>query len=81
MRECMRKCINEDKACEKTECRQWLEYDKDLNCTLITVENHGMLTLREIADRLNVSFVRVKQIQDQAITKMMKRIKNKHLDL
>ncbi len=81
MRECMESCIKKRKACEQTDCRQWLKYSEDLNCTLIAVENHGALTLREIAERMGVSFVRIKQIQDQAVTKMLKRIKNRNLDL
>ena len=81
MRDCMLKCINEEKPCEQKECRQWLEYDEDLNCTLVTVEKHGALTLREIADRMKISFVRVKQIQDQAVRKLVKTIKNRNIDL
>jgi DNA-directed RNA polymerase sigma subunit (sigma70/sigma32) len=77
----MIKCIDKERSCEQKECRQWLNYDEDLNCALITVEKHGMLTLREIADRLDISFVRVKQIQDQAVKKLVKTIKNRNIDL
>tara|TARA_Y100000034_G_C6735449_1_gene326101 strand:+ start:472 stop:627 length:156 start_codon:yes stop_codon:yes gene_type:complete len=41
-----------------------------LNCALIAVEKNGAMTLREIADRLEISFVRVKQIQDKALLKL-----------
>jgi DNA-directed RNA polymerase specialized sigma subunit len=68
----MIECLNTGAACENKECRQWLNYDEDLNCTLVTVEKNDTLTLREIADRMNVSFVRVKQIQDRAIEKLVK---------
>ncbi len=71
----MIECINNDSPCKQKECRQWLDYEEDLNCTLITVEKHGMLTLREVADRMQVSFVRIKQIQDRAIEKLAKAIK------
>jgi len=81
MRDCMLKCINGKKSCEQKDCRQWMKYDEDLNCTLITVEKHGALTLREIADRMGISFVRVKQIQDQAVKKLIKTIKNRNIDL
>jgi len=49
-----------------------------LNCTLHAVENNhtGELTLREVADRIGVSFVRIKQIQDQAVKKV-ERLLNK----
>lgn len=58
--------------CEEKSCKYWLDYPKELNCTFVTVERNGALTLREIADRMGVSFVRVKQIEDRAI----KRIKD-----
>ena len=45
-------------------------YEKDLNCTLVAVDNHGSMTLRETGDRLGISFVRVKQIQDVALQKL-----------
>jgi len=44
----------------------WMDYKEDLNCTLIAVEKHGKMTLREVAKRMGVSFVRIKQIQDKA---------------
>ena len=81
MRGCAEYCKKTDTDCPCKERRLWINYPDDLNCTLIAVENHGSLTLREIADRMGVSFVRIKQIQDQAIAKMLKRIKNRHLDL
>ena len=71
----MLECIENGKPCCQKECRQWLNYDDDLNCTLIAVAKHGKLTLREVADRMQVSFVRVKQIQDQAVEKLGKAIK------
>ena len=33
---------------------------------------NGAMTLHEVADRLNMSYVRVKQIQDEAIAKIDK---------
>tara|TARA_R110000823_G_scaffold259828_1_gene380868 strand:+ start:636 stop:866 length:231 start_codon:yes stop_codon:yes gene_type:complete len=58
--------------CREKECRHWINYDKDNNCCLITIDKHGRLTLREVADRLGVSYVRIKQIQDKAISKIAK---------
>jgi DNA-directed RNA polymerase specialized sigma subunit len=37
---------------------------------LIAVEKHGSMTLREVSERLGISFVRVKQIQDKAVKKL-----------
>ena len=79
MRQCMIECINGGTACENRDCRQWLDYDEDLNCTLVTVEKNDTLTLREVADRMGVSFVRIKQIQDRAIEKLIKSMRKMNL--
>jgi len=52
------------------DCKYWIKYEDDLNCTLIAVEKHGSMTLREVSERLGISFVRVKQIQDKAVKKL-----------
>tara|TARA_R110000824_G_scaffold166215_6_gene342951 strand:+ start:194 stop:439 length:246 start_codon:yes stop_codon:yes gene_type:complete len=67
---CLEKCKRENVACKEKECRHWIEYSKDFNCVLEAVDNHGAMTLREVADRLNVSFVRVQQIEKAALKKM-----------
>jgi|TARA_R100000951_G_C2606941_1_gene169971 hypothetical protein len=69
--ECNREKGKDSPCCEKS-CRHWINYKKDNNCCLITVDKHGRLTLREVADRLGVSYVRIKQIQDKAISKISK---------
>jgi hypothetical protein len=69
---CIEKCRNEKSACNKKECRMWIDYEYDLNCTLETINKHGPLTLREVADRLGVSFVRIKQLETQALKKLSK---------
>ena len=70
------KCLEEIKAkkihCKNKECRHWIDHADDLNCVLQAVdknESKGM-TLREIADRLGISFVRVKQIETKALKKI-----------
>jgi len=70
MRKCKTGVVLRNKACEECECRMWLDYEEDLNCTLIAVDKHGAMTLRETGDRLGISFVRVKQIQDVALGKL-----------
>ena len=74
MRECCEKCIEYDVSCttENSDCRHWIDYENDSNCTLIAVENNdsSKMTLREVSTRLGVSFVRVKQIEDSAIKKL-----------
>ncbi len=70
MKECLKKCKELQVSCPIKECRYWVSYEQDLNCCLRSVERNGAMTLREIADRLGVSFVRVKQIQDKSIKKI-----------
>ena len=70
MKECFDICAENGVECPFKECRHWIDYEEDLNCTLIAVEKNGEMTLREIADRMGVSFVRVKQIQDKALKKL-----------
>lgn len=73
------KCIKELRkskvACKQEDCRKWIKYPKDLNCILEAIEknNGAPLTLRETAERLGISFVRVKQIEAKAITKLQKK--------
>jgi len=73
MKECAKLCTTQNKKCENKDCRLWLDFGEDLNCTLIAVDKHGPMTLREIAEREKVSFVRIKQIQDRALDKLKKR--------
>ena len=77
MRKCKIGVVLSNKPCEECKCRQWLDYKEDLNCTLIAVEKNGPMTLREVGDRLGISFVRVKQLQDIALAKLS--AKNKKL--
>ena len=70
MRKCKTGVILTNKPCQECKCRQWLDYEEDLNCTLIAVDKHGPLNLRQIGERLGISFVRVKQIQDAALAKL-----------
>lgn len=67
---CLEKCKKTKTPCQKKDCRLWVDFSPDLNCVSETVTNHGALTLREVAKRLNVSFVRVKQIEDKALKKL-----------
>lgn len=61
-------CLKENK--DQTCCRYYVDYEKDCNCVLVTVANSGSLTLRETAKRLDISYVRVKQIQDSVLGKL-----------
>jgi len=75
MKECCKKCISVDRSCRERDCGMWIDYKEDLNCTLIAVENNksDSMTLEEVSKRLNISIVRVKQIQDKALQKIKKK--------
>ena len=70
MKICSAHCVKNDVSCPVEDCRLWIDYEDDLNCSLISVEKHGNMTLREVAKRLNVSFVRIKQIEKKALEKL-----------
>ena len=61
-------------TCEERNCRLWIDYEDDLNCTIIAIEKNkgNSMTLREVSDRMGVSFVRIKQIEDNALKKLEK---------
>jgi hypothetical protein len=64
-------------ACCERECRLWIDYKSEYNCTLISIYENGRMTLREVAERLGISFARVKQIETHALEKLKKRCLNK----
>jgi len=70
MRKCLQTCKELNVTCPIKECRYWLDYPLENNCVLETVRVNGSMSLRECADRLDISFVRVKQIQDKALKKI-----------
>ena len=73
LRACSRICKNNKKECPDTECRMWIDYPDEYNCCLISVYENGCMTLREIGERLHISFARVKQIESDALKKIRKR--------
>ena len=73
-KKCFQMCVDADITCPVKDCRFWIDYKKDLNCTIICANQNGPLSLREVADRMGVSFVRVKQVQDITVGKFIKRL-------
>ena len=72
MRDCAKDCYLARVACQNRECRLHLEFEEDLNCTIIAAQKHGPMTLQEIARRHNLSTVRIKQIVDATLLKLKK---------
>ena len=53
--------------CDKTECRNWIDFEEDLNCAVVCArKNENGLSLREVAERMGVSFPRISQIEHAA---------------
>ena len=73
-KKCFQMCVDAGITCPVKECRFWIDYKKDLNCTIVCVNHRGNLSLRETADRMGVSFVRIKQIYDLTVDKIVKRL-------
>ena len=69
---CYKQCESANESCKEKGCRLWIDYEEDLNCTMVAVNSHpeGNMTLREVADRIGVSFVRIKQIEEKALNKL-----------
>ena len=58
-------------TCDKQECRNWMDYEEDLNCAVVCASKKETgLSLREVADRMGVSFPRISQIEHAAFKKL-----------
>lgn len=71
---CVQACQKLEVSCPNKDCRNWIDYEEEFNCSLITVEKNDNMTLRDVAKRLNCSFVRVKQLEESALKKMNVRL-------
>jgi DNA-directed RNA polymerase specialized sigma subunit len=69
---CYSKCSTENRECKVQECRLWIDYPEDYNCTEISVQKNDKLVLREVGERLKLTPSRVKQIESEAIKKLFK---------
>ena len=67
---CLEECKRHKVSCPNQDCRHWIDFEGAYNCVLETVDNNGSMSLREVADRLGISFVRVQQIEKAALKKM-----------
>lgn len=72
MKICAEKCVKDKECCENKECRLWIEYGEDLNCTEIAIKKNGNMTLKQIGERLGISYVRVTQIEKEVLKKIQK---------
>tara|TARA_R100001377_G_scaffold78817_1_gene56727 strand:+ start:822 stop:1061 length:240 start_codon:yes stop_codon:yes gene_type:complete len=73
---CLDKCKEYEVSCPNKDCRLWIEFSPEHNCSLESIERSfdtesRPLTLEEVGKRLKLSFVRIKQIETKAIQKML----------
>ena len=73
---CAKACMKEKDSCSQKECKNWIEYDQDLNCSLVAIHKYdyenGTMPLREIAKRTGVSYVMIHHILNKALKKVRK---------
>ena len=55
--------------CKKQECRQWIDYEDSMNCTIIAARR-GPMTLQEIGNIFGVTRMRICQIEKKIIKKV-----------
>lgn len=67
---CSQACMDNGVSCDFSDCPSWINYKEDNNCDLIAIHKNGQMTLREVGERMGVSYVRVKQIEEGAIKKI-----------
>jgi hypothetical protein len=70
MIKCLEACKKLNVGCPVKDCRYWINYEGEKNCSFESIDRHDSMTLREVGDRLGISYVRVKQIQDKALKKI-----------
>ena len=79
MKKCSTKCMDTATPCESRECKHWIDYKKEQNCSLISIYINGPMTLRQVAERMGISYARVKQIETSALKKIRKHINRNKL--
>ncbi len=76
MKKCIYKNLVNDTDCSDNQCRYWVDCKEEKNCTFIAIRNHGSMSLRKVADIMNVSHVTVQNVQDQALQKVERNFRN-----
>lgn len=69
---CIGRVQKSKEGCKDCECRYWIDYNEDLNCTHIAIQKHGALKLQEVGDRLKVTAARIKQLEQESLKKISK---------
>jgi hypothetical protein len=61
-------------SCEKTTCKQWLEFDACQNCTILAARNREY-TLQEVGDFFGITRMRICQLEKQILKKINSNVK------
>ena len=72
MIECAQMCKDLEVSCPNEDCRQWMDYEEDLNCVRIASHKHGDMTLSQVAARLRLTAPRIQQLAKGALTPFTK---------
>ena len=67
---CVQLCETSNIPCKCKNCRYFINFEKDLNCTFVVVEKNGPMTLVEISKRLGYTPARISQIEKKALDKV-----------
>lgn len=83
MIECSKICKDLNVSCpeENKDCRYWIDFEDDLNCTFIAIDNNQdrPMTLRDIGLRLGLTHPRIDQIERKASKRLTKKLKKEDL--
>ena len=72
MIECAKKCCELKVSFPVSDCRDWINFEEDLNCVNIAVDKNGPMKLRQVAERLGVTTARAQQLEKAALAKLKK---------
>ena len=67
---CAKYCVTTKTNCANLKCRFWIQYPQEHNCSLVSIYVNGRMTLRQVGERLGISFARVKQIESKALSRL-----------
>jgi len=73
-------CKCEKNGSEKKSCSMYIDYPKDNDCCLNTIERMGPMTQEEIAEVLGVTRARICQLEARALEKVKKRAASMDLE-
>jgi len=77
IKSCAQLCRDKKVSCPNTDCKMWINFEEDLNCANISIAKNGNMTLRQVAEREHLSFVRIQQIEKKVLQKLKVRLINK----